>query len=113
MVVVVMHDLYDDGKTPISLTRSLYLSLDLYPYTHTGLNPSPSVLPMLLPGARSPTPSTPSPKPTTPSQKVALLLAHIGAITSVILTAKWAGGTGGGYLGGLDWADDVRRLVDR
>lgn len=61
---------------------------------------------MLLPGG-APL-SSPSPKPTTVSQKIALVLAHIGAIASVVLTVRWASGTdGGGYLGGLDWDDKV------
>ncbi len=49
------------------------------------------------------------PKPTTKPQKVALLLSHIGAVISVVLVARWANGTGEGFLGGLDWADKVHR----
>lgn len=49
---------------------------------------------------------SPPVKATTPAQKVALILAHMGALVSVILTARWANGAGEGYLGGLDWGDD-------
>lgn len=47
------------------------------------------------------------PKPTTRVQKVALGVAHISALLSVILVARWANGTGEGFLGGLDWGDKV------
>lgn len=45
-------------------------------------------------------------KPTTGAQKVAAAIAHLGALTSVILVSRWAKGVGDGYLGGLDWQDD-------
>ncbi len=45
-------------------------------------------------------------QPTTAAQKVALGIAHLGALVSVILTARWAKGTGEGFLGGLAWGDD-------
>jgi hypothetical protein len=51
-------------------------------------------------------PFPPPVKATTPAQKVALLIAHLGALVSVILVTRWAKGAGEGYLGGLDWGDD-------
>lgn len=45
------------------------------------------------------------PKPTTHVQKVALVIAHVCAVVSVILVSRWANGTGEGFLGGLDWGD--------
>lgn len=47
------------------------------------------------------------PKPTSFVQKVALGVAHGGALLSVILVTRWAVGTGEGFLGGLDWDDQV------
>jgi len=45
------------------------------------------------------------PKPTTRVQKVALVIAHVCAVLSIILVSRWANGTGEGFLGGLDWGD--------
>lgn len=45
-------------------------------------------------------------KATTAGQRVAMVIAHLGAILSVILATRWAKGVGEGYLGGLDWGDD-------